>query len=115
MLHSFIKASAALAFGAFTFVSPALAITPLPVESAATFVVPIQDYENQELERDLQTDEFEDQPEAAVGEDQPEAAVGNEGQAQAPKSWERATNQTDCESAAGLWDADANMCIEKKM
>ncbi len=40
MLYSFIKASAALAFGAFTFVSPALAITPLPVESAATIVVP---------------------------------------------------------------------------
>ena len=104
MLHSFIKASAALAFGAFTFVSPALAITPLPVESAATFVVPIQNYENQELERDLQTDEFENPP---------EAAVGNEGQN--PRRWEKATNQADCEEAAGLWDANANRCIEKKM
>ena len=104
MLYSFIKVSAALAFGAFTFVSPARAITPLPVESAATFVVPIQSYENQELWRDLETSETP-----------PEAAVGNEGQAQAPRRWEKATNQADCEEAAGLWDPNANRCIEKKM
>jgi hypothetical protein len=47
-----------------------------------------------------------------TGETPPEAAVGNEGES--PRSWENATNQTDCEKAAGLWDATNNKCSEKK-
>ena len=43
----------------------------------------------------------------------PEAAVGNE--EENARRWEKATNKADCEEAAGLWDASANKCIEKKM
>jgi hypothetical protein len=45
-----------------------------------------------------------------TGQTPPEAAVGNEGQT--PRNWERATNQIDCERAAGLWDATNNRCLE---
>jgi hypothetical protein len=71
------------------------------LNDSARLVIPIQDEENQELWRDLET-----------GETPPEAAVGNEGQN--PRSWEKATNQTDCERAAGFWDAPNNKCSEKK-
>ncbi len=65
--------------------------------------MPIQNEENKELWRDLQT-----------GETPPEAAVGNEGQAQAPREWERATNLIDCEKAGGMWDVPNNKCSEKR-
>jgi hypothetical protein len=57
MQHFFSKAMAAIAVGGFT-VSPALAITPLTLDSAASIVIFIQDEENQELQRDLETDEI---------------------------------------------------------
>jgi hypothetical protein len=62
-----------------------------------------QNIENKELWRDLQT-----------GETPPEAAVGNEGQAQAPREWERAKNMIDCEKAGGMWDVPNNKCSEKR-
>jgi hypothetical protein len=68
---------------------------------ATVLFIPIQDEENKELWRDLQT-----------GQTPPEAAVGNE--QQTPRNWEKATNQTDCEKAAGLWDVPTNRCLEKK-
>jgi hypothetical protein len=75
------------------------------LSNAASPIIPVQNYENQELWRDLQT-----------GETPPKAAVGNEGQTQGQtlKEWERATNQTDCERAAGLWDATNNRCSERR-
>ena len=103
MLQSSIKAGAVVAFAIFTVVSPAWALAPVSFNGSARLIIPIQNQENQELWRDLQT-----------GETPPEAAVGNEGQPQAPRSWERATNQTDCERAAGFWDAPNNKCIEKR-
>ena len=106
MLQSSIKAGAVVAFAIFTVVGPALALAPVSLNDSARLIIPIQDVENQELWRDLETSESP-----------PEAAVGNEGQAnegQAPRSWERATNQTDCEKAAGFWDARNNKCSEKR-
>jgi hypothetical protein len=100
MLHSSIKAGAVLAFASLAGVGQALAVTPFPLNAAAIFL-PIQDEENKELWRDLQT-----------GQTPPEAAVGNEGQT--PRNWERATNQIECERAAGLWDATNNRCLEKR-
>ena len=106
MLQSSIKAGAVVAFAIFTVVGPALALAPVSLNDSARLIIPIQNEENKELWRDLQT-----------GETPPEAAVGNEGQAnegQASRSWERAMNQTDCERAAGFWDAPNNKCSEKR-
>ncbi len=107
MIQSSIKAGAVVAFAIFTIVGPASALAPVSLNNFARLVIPIQNEENQEIWRDLET-----------GETPPAAAVGNEGQApsegQAPRNWERATNQTDCENAAGFWDAPNNKCSEKR-
>ena len=84
-----------------TFVNPALAVIPVLTRSPASLVIDIQDEENKELWRDLET-----------GDTPPEAAVGNEGQR--PRSWEKATNLIDCEKAGGFWDVPTNKCLEKK-
>src|SRR5262245_3693702 len=103
MVHSSIKAGIVLTFAACVVAGQALATSPLRLQNVAPVVVPIQ--ENKELWQDLRPDVTP-----------PEAAVGNEGQTQgqAPKEWERATNQTDCERAAGLWDATNNRCSERR-
>ena len=103
MLQSSIKAGAVVAFAIFTTVGPASALAPVSLNDSARLVIPIQDEENKEIWRDLQT-----------GETPPEAAVGNEGQAQAPREWERATILIDCEKAGGMWDAPNNKCSEKR-
>ena len=103
MLQSSIKAGAVVAFAIFTVVGPALALAPVYLNDSARLIMPIQNEENKELWRDLQT-----------GETPPEAAVGNEGQAQAPREWERATNLIDCEKAGGMWDVPNNKCSEKR-
>ena len=103
MLQSSIKAGAVVAFAIFTVVGPALALAPVSLNNSARLIIPIQDEENKELWRDLQT-----------GETPPEAAVGNEGQAQAPREWEKATNLIDCEKAGGMWDVPNNRCSEKR-
>ena len=103
MLQSSIKAGAAVAFGIFTVIGPALALAPVSLNDSARLIIPIQNEENKELWRDLQT-----------GETPPEAAVGNEGQAQAPREWEKATNLIDCEKAGGMWDVPNNRCSEKR-
>ncbi len=59
---------------------------PLLLNNSARLIIPIQNEENKELWHDLQT-----------GETPPEAAVGNEGQAQAPRKWEKVTDLIDCE------------------
>ena len=96
-----IKAGAVVVFAIFTVVGPALALAPVSLNSAR-LIIPIQNEENKELWRDLQT-----------GETPPEAAVGNEGQAQAPREWEKARNLIDCEKAGGMWDVPNNKCSEK--
>ena len=103
MLQSSIKAGAVIAFAIFTVVGPALALAPVSLNDSARLIIPIQNEENKELWRDLQT-----------GETPPEAAVGNEGQAQAPREWEKATNLIDCEKAGGMWDVPNNRCSEKR-
>ena len=103
MLQSSIKAGAVVAFAIFTVIGPALALAPVYLNDSARLIMPIQNEENKELWRDLQT-----------GETPPEAAVGNEGQAQAPREWERATNLIDCEKAGGMWDVPNNKCSEKR-
>ncbi len=103
MLQSSIKAGAVVAFAIFTVIGPALALAPVYLNNSARLIMPIQNEENKELWRDLQT-----------GETPPEAAVGNEGQAQAPREWERATNLIDCEKAGGMWDVPNNKCSEKR-
>ena len=103
MLQSSIKAGAVVAFAIFTVIGPALALAPVSLNDSARLIIPIQNEENKELWRDLQT-----------GETPPEAAVGNEGQAQAPREWEKATNLIDCEKAGGMWDVPNNKCSEKR-
>lgn len=103
MLQSSTKAGAVIAFAIFTVVGPALALAPVSLNDSARLIIPIQNEENKELWRDLQT-----------GETPPEAAVGNEGQAQAPREWEKATNLIDCEKAGGMWDVPNNKCSEKR-
>ena len=103
MLQSSIKAGAVVAFAIFTVIGPALALAPVSLNDSARLIIPIQNEENKELWRDLQT-----------GETPPEAAVGNEGQAQAPREWEKATNLIDCEKAGGMWDVANNKCSEKR-
>ena len=103
MLQSSIKAGAVVAFAIFTVVGPALALAPVSLNDSARLIIPIQNEENKELWRDLQT-----------GETPPEAAVGNEGQAQSPREWEKATNMIDCEKAGGMWDVPNNRCSEKR-
>ena len=103
MLQSSIKAGAVVAFAIFTVIGPALALAPVSLNNSARLIIPIQNEENKELWRDLQT-----------GETPPEAAVGNEGQAQAPREWEKATNLIDCEKAGGMWDVPNNKCSEKR-
>ena len=103
MLQLSIKAGAVVALAIFAIVGPASALAPGASNEPARLVIPIQDEENKEIWRDLQT-----------GETPPEAAVGNEGQAQAPREWERATNLIDCEKAGGMWDVPNNKCSEKR-
>ena len=103
MLQSSIKAGAVVAFAIFTVIGPALALAPVSLNNSARLIIPIQNEENKELWRDLQT-----------GETPPEAAVGNEGQAQAPREWEKARNLIDCEKAGGMWDVPNNKCSEKR-
>ena len=91
MLQSSIKAGAVVAFAIFTVIGPALALAPVSLNDSARLIMPIQNEENKEFWRDLQT-----------GDTPPEAAVGNEGQAQAPREWEKATNLIDCEKAGGM-------------
>jgi hypothetical protein len=100
MLHASLKAGAVLVIVSLAGIGQALAFSPVLLD-AATLFIPIQDEENKELWRDLET-----------GQTPPEAAVGNE--EQTPKSWEKATNQTDCERAAGRWDIPTNRCLEKR-
>ena len=63
---------------ALAFTGPAFASPPISLSNAASPIIPVQNYENQELWRDLQT-----------GQTPPEAAVGKEGQTQGqtPKEW----------------------------
>jgi hypothetical protein len=103
MRQSSIKAGVVVAFAIFTLGVPALALVPMSVNDSSRSVILIQNEENKELWRDLQT-----------GETPPEAAVGNEGQAQAPREWEKATNLIDCEKAGGMWDVPNNRCSEKR-
>ena len=103
MLQSSIKVGAVVAFAILTVVGPALALPPVSLNDSARLIIPIQNEENKELWRDLQT-----------GETPPEAAVGNEGQAQAPRDWEKARNLIDCEKAGGMWDVPNNRCSEKR-
>jgi hypothetical protein len=66
MTHIFIKAGAALlVLGGFALASPALAISPLPLDGNEPVLIPVQDEENQELWHDLRPDVTP--PEAAVG------------------------------------------------
>ena len=103
MLQSSIKAGAVVAFAIFTVIGPALALAPVSLNDSARLIIPIQNEENKELWRDLQT-----------GETPPEAAVGNEGQAQAPREGEKARNLIDCEKAGGMWDVPNDKCSEKR-
>ena len=103
MLQLSIKAGAVVALAIFAIVGRASALARGASNQPARLVIPIQDEENKEIWRDLQT-----------GETPPEAAVGNEGQAQAPREWERATNLIDCEKAGGMWDVPNNKCSEKR-
>jgi hypothetical protein len=100
MLHPFIKAGAVLMIVSIAAAGQALALSPFPLDAAAR-LIPVQDEENKELWRDLET-----------GQTPPPAAVGNE--EQIPRGWEKATNQTDCERAAGRWDTPTNRCLEKR-
>lgn len=103
MLQSPMKAGAVVAFAIFTVIGPASALAPVSLNDSAGLVIPIQNEEDQEIWRDLQT-----------GETPPEAAIGNEGQAQAPREWEKAKNLIDCEKAGGMWDVPNNKCSEKR-
>ena len=103
MLQSSIKTGAVVAFAIFTVVGPALALAPVSLNDSARLLIPIQNVENQELWRDLDT-----------GDTPPKAAVGNEGQAQAPREWEKTTNLIDCEKAGGMWDVPNNRCSERR-
>ena len=70
MTYACIKAGAALlVLGGFAIATPALAVSPLPLEPAVPVVIPVQDEENQELWHDLRPDVTP--PEAAVGDDDP--------------------------------------------
>jgi hypothetical protein len=70
MTHACLKAGAALlVLGGFALASPALAISPLPLNGNGPVLIPIQDEENQELWHDLRPDVTP--PEAAVGDDDP--------------------------------------------
>ena len=65
MDHPFIKTGAAFMLGAF-FAYPANAVSPPSLNDTASLLVPVEDEENEELWRDLQTEVTP--PEAAVGE-----------------------------------------------
>ena len=87
----------------FHYRRPSFGIDASVLERLARLLIPIQNVENQELWRDLDT-----------GDTPPKAAVGNEGQAQAPREWEKTTNLIDCEKAGGMWDVPNNRCSEKR-
>ena len=81
MIHIVIKTGAALlVLGGFAVATPALAVSPLPLNGTAPVLIPIQDEENAEVWHDLRPDI-----------PPPAAAVGKEGEApknsaeQAPK------------------------------
>lgn len=66
MAHALMKTGATLlALGGFAFAGPALAAWPLPLNDAASLVIPVQDEENAEVWHDLRPDVTP--PEAAVG------------------------------------------------
>ena len=91
MCQSFIRAGALVAFASLAVVGQVSALPLISGKDPSRLVIRVQgDEENQEVWKDLRPDVTP-----------PEAAVGKEGQA--PREWERATNQTDCEKAAGVW------------
>jgi hypothetical protein len=102
MCQSFIRS---VVFAAIASLAVAGQVSALPLSSSKAssgLVVRVQgDVENQEVWQDLRPDVTP-----------PEASVGKEGET--TRAWERATNQTDCEKSAGVWDAPNNKCSEKK-
>jgi len=68
MTHACIKAGAALlVLGGFAVATPALALSPLPLNATVPAFIPIQDEENEEVWHDLRPDITP--PEAAVRDD----------------------------------------------
>jgi len=65
LIHAFIKVGALLALGGFVVAGPAYAASPLPLDDAASLIIPVQDEENAEVWHDLRPDVTP--PEAAVG------------------------------------------------
>jgi hypothetical protein len=97
-----LRIAVMLAIVGLVSVGQALAASQIQLKDAATTIIrQVQDQENEELWRDLQT-----------GDTPPKAAV-DDGDEPA-KRWESATNKTDCEKAPGLWDEPSKKCLEKK-
>jgi hypothetical protein len=100
MCQSFIRAVVLVAIASLAVVGQVSALPLSSGKDSSGLVVRVQgDEENKEVWQDLRPDVTP-----------PE--VGKEGQT--TRAWERATNQTDCEKSAGVWDAPNNKCSEKK-
>lgn len=80
MNHPLMKIGTALMLGSALFAAPALAVSPLPLDSNSSLLAPAGagDVENEEVWRDLRPDITP-----------PEAAVGKEGEAQQAAPTER--------------------------
>jgi hypothetical protein len=72
MTHACIKAGAALlVLGGFAVATPALALSPFPLDGTVPVFIPVQDEENEEVWKDLRPDVTP--PEATVGKQKEEA------------------------------------------
>jgi len=92
MTYACIKAGAALlVLGGFAIATPALALSPLPLDGNVPVLIPIQDEENQELWHDLRPDVTP--PEAAVGDEDPLAP--KEGKPEEPKAKEKGSGDIE--------------------
>jgi hypothetical protein len=73
MHYPFIKAGAAVLFGAL-LASPAYAVSPPSLNDNASLLIQVQDEENEELMRDMRTEDTEPEAPAAKEGEAPKAA-----------------------------------------
>lgn len=74
MDHPLIKTSAAFALGAVLFACPAYAVSPLALDNSPSLLIPVEDEENEELMREMETDEATPEGAAGTNKEAPQAA-----------------------------------------
>jgi hypothetical protein len=74
MAHPSLKIGAALVLGAVLFSCPAYAVSPVALDNNPLLLIPVEDEENEELMREMETDEAPPEGAAGTSKEAPQAA-----------------------------------------